>query len=97
CALVIGPDSGPLHLAVARARPTVHLYGPVSPATFGPWGDPTRHRVVSQSLACQFCHRLDWSEAELPEHPCVSHLSVRQVADAATLLLTRNCDEQSYS
>lgn len=79
CALVIGPDSGPLHVAVAMGRPTVHLYGPVSPQTFGPWGDPARHLVVTQSLACQYCHRLDWAEHELPDHPCVSGISVAQV------------------
>lgn len=87
CALVIGPDSGPLHLAVAMQRPTLHLYGPVDPATFGPWGDPARHVAVSQSLACQFCNRLDWPEEALPEHPCTTHLPFPLVADAASRLL----------
>lgn len=81
CAAVIGPDSGPLHVAVAMGRPTVHLYGPVSPQMFGPWGDPARHRVVTQSLACQYCNRLDWQKEELKEHPCTSGISVRQVLD----------------
>lgn len=79
CAMVIGPDSGPLHIAVAMGKPTVHLYGPVSPQSFGPWGDPHKHLVVSQSLACQYCHRLDWAERTLPDHPCVSGISVQQV------------------
>ena len=43
-ALVIGPDSGPLHLAVAVRTPTVHLYGPVNRRAFGPWGSPQRTR-----------------------------------------------------
>ena len=46
CALVLGSDSGPLHLAVAVGAPSVHLYGPVPPAKFGPWGDPTRQVVL---------------------------------------------------
>src|SRR5690606_9935424 len=71
CDLVVGPDTGPLHLAVAVGTPTVHLYGPVSPQTFGPWGDPRRHRVVTMALACQYCHRLDWPEGQNAEHPCV--------------------------
>jgi lipopolysaccharide heptosyltransferase II len=87
CALVIGPDSGPLHVAVAMNRPTVHLYGPVSPQTFGPWGDPKQHLVVTQSLACQYCHRLDWAESELPDHPCVSGISVARVLTACQQLL----------
>ncbi|MFN8422622.1 MAG: glycosyltransferase family 9 protein [Anaerolineae bacterium] len=28
CRAVLGPDSGPLHLAAAVGTPTVHLYGP---------------------------------------------------------------------
>ena len=42
CDLVLGSDSGPLHLAVAVGAPTVHLYGPVPAAKFGPWGNPAR-------------------------------------------------------
>ncbi|GAP62174.1 hypothetical protein ARMA_0597 [Ardenticatena maritima] len=87
CALVIGPDSGPLHIAVAVGTPTVHLYGPVSPATFGPWGPPERHRVVTRALACQYCHRLDWPEEVLADHPCVHGISVEAVLAAAETLL----------
>ncbi len=90
CTMVMGPDSGPLHVAVAMGKPTVHLYGPISPHTFGPWGDPHKHRVVTQSLACQYCHRLDWAESTLPEHPCVSGISVKQVLSTIeTLALTQ--------
>jgi len=46
CRLVIGADTGPMHLAVALGVPTVHLYGPFDPALFGPWGSPERHRIV---------------------------------------------------
>nr|WP_290665633.1 glycosyltransferase family 9 protein [Ardenticatena sp.] len=87
CALVIGPDSGPLHIAVAMGTPTVHLYGPVSPATFGPWGPPERHRVITRSLACQYCHRLDWPEDLLADHPCVHGIPVEPVLAAAEALL----------
>jgi len=40
-ALVVGADSGPMHLAVAMRTPSVNLFGPVSVQTFGPWGDQT--------------------------------------------------------
>jgi heptosyltransferase-2/heptosyltransferase-3 len=46
CQLVVGADTGPMHLAVALGVPTVHLFGPFEPTLFGPWGDPTRHRIV---------------------------------------------------
>lgn len=83
CALVIGPDSGPLHLAVAVAVPTVHLYGPVDRRTFGPWGDPQRHAVVTSDWACIACNRLDWPESALAEHGCLRDIAVERVLAAA--------------
>lgn len=55
CALVIGPDSGALHMAVAADVPTIHLYGPADPVRFGPWGDPQRQRVISAGMHCARC------------------------------------------
>ncbi len=37
-ALVVGNDSGPVHLAAALGTPLVALYGPTDPARNGPWG-----------------------------------------------------------
>ncbi len=37
-AVVIAPDTGPLHLAVALATPSIGLYGHTDPARVGPWG-----------------------------------------------------------
>lgn len=37
-ALVIGGDSGPLHLASALGRPVIGIYGPTDPARNGPFG-----------------------------------------------------------
>lgn len=53
--LVIGPDTGPLHLAVAVGTPSVHLFGPTHPARFGPWGPSDRHRVIRSPLVCSRC------------------------------------------
>ncbi len=50
CRLALGADSGPLHLAVAAGAPTVHLFGPIDPALFGPWGDPQRQVVGARPL-----------------------------------------------
>ncbi len=35
---VVGPDSGPLHLAAALRKPGVALFGPTDPARTGPFG-----------------------------------------------------------
>lgn len=37
CALFVGPDSGPAHLAATTNVPLVVLYGPTPPGTFAPW------------------------------------------------------------
>ena len=37
-ALVIGGDTGPVHLAAALERPVVGIYGPTDPARNGPYG-----------------------------------------------------------
>ncbi|MEA3336347.1 MAG: glycosyltransferase family 9 protein [Chloroflexota bacterium] len=91
CRLVIGPDSGPLHLAVAAGTPTIHLYGPVDKKTFGPWGNSQRHRVVTSDWGCIPCNRLDWRPHQLPDHGCVRDITVEQVmAEASRLLLSPN-------
>src|SRR5262249_55012846 len=41
--VVLGPDSGPLHLAAAAGSPTVTLFGPANPLEFGSWGNPNKH------------------------------------------------------
>jgi lipopolysaccharide heptosyltransferase II len=88
CELVIGVDSGPLHLAVSQGVPTVHLFGPVDHRTFGPWGDPRKHLVLLSDMKCIPCNRLDYTEEELEEHACVRSISVTQVLMAADALLT---------
>lgn len=90
CALVLGSDSGPLHLAVAVDAATVHLYGPVPAHKFGPWGDPARHIVVSSPFPCVPCDRLDWPAEVLPRHQCMAAIDPAAVWHAAETLLSRS-------
>jgi lipopolysaccharide heptosyltransferase II len=87
CRLVLGVDSGPLHLAVAVGTPTVHLFGPVDSRAFGPWGDPARHIVVTSEMDCIPCNRLDYAPAELHQHPCVRNITLEQVLEAVERLI----------
>lgn len=41
--LMIGPDTGPLHLAAALGVPTVGLFGPTDPKRNGPYGNSHRN------------------------------------------------------
>ena len=56
----------------------MHLYGPVSPAKFGPWGDPARHVVLQTSWPCAPCDRLDWPPTALPQHACMAAITPEQ-------------------
>ncbi|MCS7246296.1 MAG: glycosyltransferase family 9 protein [Thermomicrobium sp.] len=77
--VVIGPDTGPLHLATAVGTPTVHLFGPTSPDRFGPWGLAHRHRVLR---APDWCPRCGDIGADRPSGVgCMMALSVERVVD----------------
>ncbi len=82
--LVLGVDSGPLHLAVAQGTPTLNIFGPTDPRIFGPWGKAERHIVVASSQRCPGCPcipcgRLDFRPEELSAHPCVRLIPEQQV------------------
>ncbi|MBI3813147.1 MAG: glycosyltransferase family 9 protein, partial [Nitrospinae bacterium] len=53
CNLVISNDSGPLHIAEAVGTKTVSLFGPETPAHYGPIGE--NHTVIYKALPCSPC------------------------------------------
>lgn len=85
--LVLGVDSGPLHLAVAQGTPTVRIFGPTDPCNYGPWGKQEQHTCVASTHRCSTCpsipcRRLDFRPEELASHPCVRLVSEQQVLTA---------------
>jgi heptosyltransferase-2/heptosyltransferase-3 len=82
-ALVLGPDSGPLHLAAAVYTPTVTLFGPADPTEFGTWGDPEQHPILFSNMGCRPCRILDWGTDAPENHPCVRDIPVGRVLEAA--------------
>jgi heptosyltransferase-1 len=80
--LVIGGDTGPLHLAQALGRSVLCLMGPTAPERNGPYGEPDRALWHQQS--CSFCHQ------RRPEtRPCLHNLHPNLVAERARELLSR--------
>ncbi|MCK5270870.1 MAG: lipopolysaccharide heptosyltransferase I, partial [Sedimentisphaerales bacterium] len=75
-ALVIGNDSGPLHIAAALGVPLVGLYGPTDPVVVGPYGQMDG---VVQAGADQK-RRRRYSPAE--EHQ-IDRITVEQVLEIA--------------
>lgn len=56
--LVLGGDTGPVHLAHALETPVVCVMGPTDPRLHGPW--QALGSVVEKPLPCSYCHkRLD--------------------------------------
>ncbi|MDX1631966.1 MAG: glycosyltransferase family 9 protein, partial [Thermoanaerobaculia bacterium] len=53
--LVLGGDTGPVHLAHALGIPVLALHGPTSPDRHGPWR--RRDRALWRTLPCSFCYR----------------------------------------
>jgi lipopolysaccharide heptosyltransferase I len=55
CALAVGNDSGPMHLAAALGVPVVALFGPTDPARTAPYG--RGHVVLQAPVPCLRCRR----------------------------------------
>jgi heptosyltransferase-2 len=53
--LVVGNDSGPVHIAAAMGRPTVAIFGSTSPRWTAPRGAAVR--IVSRPVDCAPCFR----------------------------------------
>jgi GT2 family glycosyltransferase/ADP-heptose:LPS heptosyltransferase len=86
--LVLGMDSGPLHLAAAVGTRTVRVYGPTDAAVYGPAGPVEAHITLCSDLSCAPCGNL---VAPLCGHrmhpPCLAAVSVDAVVGAARSLL----------
>lgn len=55
CSVVIGPDSGPGHMAAAVGVPYVSLFGPTSPQRTAPDGNLSL--VIQSNVPCAPCYR----------------------------------------
>jgi ADP-heptose:LPS heptosyltransferase len=82
--LVIGIDSGPVHLAVMVGTPVIGLYGPLDHLKWGPWCPPDRHRVVRVQLSCSPCDCIYDPPCGVPiEPPCSTGITVEAVLATA--------------
>ena len=54
CALYIGNDTGPMHIAAAVGTRVVAIFGSTSARRSGPYG--SGHVVISKAIGCSPCH-----------------------------------------
>jgi heptosyltransferase-1 len=71
-------DSGPMHLAVALARPVVSIFGPTDPIWIGPYGRP--HAVLQAKLPCSPCYLRALSRCA-HDHACMQQVSAGTVIE----------------
>jgi len=86
CALFVGNDSGPKHVAAALGVPTVTIYGPTHPTTWHPPEGPHTALFV-EGLDCLFCNA---NRCPLPGERhmrCMRDLGAERVVAAAQSLL----------
>ena len=96
CALYVGNDSGPAHLAAAAGIPTVTIHGSSSPARTAPRaaaGGP--HVAVSAGFGCSPCRERFFDECPSPPSadgrpPCLDAVTVEEVAAAVRQVLERS-------
>jgi len=85
CALFVGNDNGPMHMAAALGIPVVALFGPSNPAEWGPRG--ARTEVLYKGLDCQRCFHPTCTRGE---ESCMKQITVEEVFAAASKLLVRS-------
>ncbi|MCH9649096.1 MAG: lipopolysaccharide heptosyltransferase I [Deltaproteobacteria bacterium] len=78
--IVLGGDTGPIHLAHALGTPVLCTMGPTTPYRHGPYGEADW--AIWQELPCSFCYRRFTSPKA-----CLQSLSVERVVSRALEIL----------
>ncbi len=84
--VLISNDSGPVHFAALTPIRVVALFGPETPALYGPLGDAAVS--VSLGLACSPCvNLLNHRISPCTDNQCMKRMSVDRVLEATRALL----------
>lgn len=86
-ALLVTPDTGPMHLAAAVGTPVVGIFGPSDPVRYAPLSP--RAAVVHADLWCRPCNRMRRPPRRCSSGTpdCLARVGVDAVVDAARRLL----------
>jgi len=83
CRLLLGNDSGLMHVAAALSIPTVAIFGPTLPESTSPLGKD--HLIIHHPPACAPCKKRICPE----EHACMTAVTTKEVLDAVLQVLPR--------
>ena len=81
CDLFLGNDTGAMHLAVAVGTPVVAIFGPTSPANYGPYGSGAGV-ALWRPVECSPCLRRGRANAQCPRPRCIEAITVEEVWQA---------------
>lgn len=84
-ALMVSGDTGPIHIAAARATPIVGLYGPTWPERNGPWDQADE--VVSRAAVCVCHHKRQCRRGDA--RMCINDITLDEVAAAVDRRLAK--------
>jgi ADP-heptose:LPS heptosyltransferase len=85
-ALLLSGDSGVLHIAVGLGVPTVSLFGPGRAKKWAPRGE--HHIVINKELPCSPCTTFGNTPPCPDNARCMRDITVDEVVNAVTMLLT---------
>ena len=90
--LLISNDTGPLHLAISVGTPTISLFGPESPWTYGPL--TAGHAVLYRGLYCSPCLNVyNIKQSSCLENVCLTEIQVEEVMGIAKNMLNGRAPE----
>ena len=88
CSVFVCHDSGPMHLAVARAVPVVALFGPTHPKLgFWPLGD--QDVVVTADVHCSPCSLHGTKRCRKRQRDCMEQITVDRVVETVLRVATK--------
>ncbi len=93
CALMLGNDSGVMHLANAVGTPVVALYGPSDPRVYGPYDQ--KSLALWHEVGCNPCFVNGRARADCCPHHSIDALSEDEVWEAVQIVLRRQGVVQS--
>lgn len=96
CHAFLSNDTGPMHVAAAMKTPTVALFGPNSPARYGPVGG--NHQVVYKSQPCSPC--ILAHEGVVPQctdNQCMKRITVTEVWESLNEVLGKQGIEPHHT
>lgn len=84
CKVIIGNDSGLLHLAVASGVPVLGIYGPTNPVSQGPYGE-NNLVIRNEKLDCLNCNLLECKIG----NTCMTELPKEKIIEKLDLLIKK--------